>query len=446
MASTTERRVATGIYKTPYGWRLYVRVGGRLKAKRVKDHDHELSLATLKAMRDDWRTDVRRAAKLPPTSEPGTFAADIREKYLPARAAMPGIAARRKHLDLWIAEFGDRPRASITSWEIARVRDRWLTIGPKRICIPWDEAHPKPAGCRQGRWIDVATPLSARQVNNRLRALENVYTVLDGRHAPNPVREAGEAAEPDHVPRALAFALIEKVLAEMPDERYGAKLTPASVAAIRKALARRRRDWGRISRLALEYGVSETMIRKIHAGGYGGKNGPGLTKLRIRVFPYTGLSHGELMGITETDLHLDDTPPWVWVAGRLKGKGTKGVAQPLTPEGADALRALAAAGGLGRFSVSSMWRSWARGCAKADVTGTRPYDLRHSHATELLEKTGGNLPVTQLLMRHKDHRTTLRYAAAAVDPVRRAAIDLVTAKGGFKVTPRVTREPNEAVK
>jgi integrase len=156
-----------------------------------------------------------------------------------------------------------------------------------------------------------------------------------------------------------------------------------------------------------------------------------LTKLRLRAIAYTGFAHAELMRIKQAELHLDDPLPWVWIGGRKKGRGTKGVAQPLTEEGAAALRALVDADGLGPFSTSSMRRSFLRAAKKLDISA-RPYDLRHSYADEILEKTDGNLPVTQMLMRHKDQRTTLRYVQRAIDPVRAAAIAKVRAAGGFK--------------
>lgn len=52
----------------------------------------------------------------------------------------------------------------------------------------------------------------------------------------------------------------------------------------------------------------------------------------------------------------------------------------------------------------------------------RPYDLRHSYATFVLEQTQ-NLKTTQELMRHRSSKTTKRYARAAIAPHLRAAID-----------------------
>lgn len=380
-----DRRIARGIYKTSSGWRLFVRVGGRLKPKRLHDPDHRLGLVELRQRRDDHAAAVRHAPAR--GAAPGTFAADARTKYLPAVRALPGYTERVYHIELWIAQFGDRARATIQPWEIAKVRDRWLTEGPKRVCVAWDKDHPKPKGCTVGRWTELQVPLSASQVNNRLRALENLWTVLDGRHAYNPVREAGEATEPEPEARAIAYDVIDQILAAMPDRGRGERGKP-------------RADYS-------------------------------LTKLRLRVIAYTGFSHGELVGIDADDLHLDAPRPWVWVGGRRKGRGTKGTAQPLTEVAAAALRALVAVGGLGPFSADSMRQSFRRACATLGLEGLRPYDLRHSYPTELLKQTDGNVGATQLMMRHKDPRTTLRYAKGAIDPVRLATVERMQDRGAF---------------
>lgn len=233
--------------------------------------------------------------------------------------------------------------------------------------------------------MNVEAPLSPSQVNKRLRALENLFTVLDGRRAYNPVREVPEPEEPEGEARGIPFDVVEALLAQMPDRG-------------------RPQD---------------------------GKRGSvNLTKLRLRVIAYTGLSHTELSAIEPSHLHLSDG--WVWVTGRKKGKGTKGTAQPLTAQGVEALQALADAGGLGTFSRSAMWKSFQRACRKIELKGATPYDLRHSFASEVLERTEGNLSVTQLLMRHKSPKTTLRYAQSAIDPVRAAAIEKIRRSGGFQ--------------
>jgi integrase len=368
-----------GIRRHGAGWQTCVRVTGHRPVYTPYPLDTDP-----KAMQRD-RKATRDALKIvTPPATAGTFAKDAQD-YLTTILTMPDRQERTRHIGLWVAEFGARARATIKPWEIAAVRDRWLTIGPKRVMRRWRTDGIDRHGAR---WVELAVPLSASQVNNRLRALENLYTVLDGRRADNPVREISEAEEPDGDARGLPYDVVEALLSHLPD--------------------RGRPD------------------------GSGTRPTISLTKLRLRVIAYVGLSHGELKRVGSSDLHLDAPLPWVWIAGRRKGKGTKGTAQPLTEEGAAALGALVEAGGLGGFSHSAMWASFQRACSKLELSGIRPYDLRHSWATEVYEKTGGNLPVVQLLMRQKSPATAQRYGKRAIDPIRAAAIAAVRAAGGFK--------------
>lgn len=411
------RRIARNIWRTEYGWRVFAKIKGKLWPKRITDNDHRLELPALEATRDAWAKELQGPYG---SAVSGTFHADA-GRYLDARKAMTGIVARRKQIALWVAEFGDRPRASVQSWEILRVRDRWLTEGPK--CVYRDKQR-----------VYIAAPLSASTVNQRLRALENIWTVLDGRKADNPVREVAEAEEPEATARGLPPELVDAILAKMPDRRYGRALTSDDAKAIRHALRGRRR-WGQITEQATKYGVSETMIRKIAAGRAKRDDEASATKLRLAAIFLNGLSHGELMAITEPDLHLAATPPWAWIAGRRKGKGTTGTAQPLTAKGAAALQALVDAKKLGKFSRDSMRASFRRAWKKLNLKGLRPYDLRHSFATDVLHRTG-NLDVTQMLLRHRDKRTTLRYTKAAVSPLLVAAVEALERGNQKKLPPR----------
>ena len=54
-------------------------------------------------------------------------------------------------------------------------------------------------------------------MNHFLRALRNLWTVLDGRHAPNPVRDVPEAIEDDPGPRALPYPIVTAILDALPD-------------------------------------------------------------------------------------------------------------------------------------------------------------------------------------------------------------------------------------
>lgn len=379
------------LQKSPTLWRGIRRHGAGWQAEvRVTGHPRSLQafpLETDPATMQKWRTkEKRRLRELKPRGA-GTFTRDA-ENYLSAKKAMPTFKERKRHIELWIEIFKGRHRSTIKAWEIAAQRDRWLTEGPLRVWRKWsDDDIPK----RGGRFVDVPGPLSASQVNKRLRALENLWTVLDGSKADNPVREAGEAVEPEAEARGLPYALIEALLAAMPDRGRAKKGEKRSTVS--------------------------------------------LAKLRQAAIAYVGLSHGELEGISAADLHLDESPPWVWIAGRRKGKGTEGTAQLLTERGAEALRTLQAAEGLGPFAAGPLRIALKRACRQVAPDGSldhlTPYMLRHSFATEVFEKTG-NLEVTRLMMRHKDGRTTIRYSKRAIAPVLSAAVKLLEEKGGFK--------------
>src|SRR5262249_7170764 len=127
-------------------------------------------------------------------------------------------------------------------------------------------------------------PYGASTVNHRRTAILHMFTTLDGKDAPNPVRGIPKFREPDPKPKGYSYAVIRKVLAAV----RGTK-----------------------------------------------------TRARLAVMAYTGLPPAQIMRI-EPD-HVDWRARKVWVQGRRKGKGTHGRLYPLTPEGVKAFRALDAA-------------------------------------------------------------------------------------------------------
>jgi integrase len=358
-----------GVRRHGAGWQVRVAVAGagRSAAQFPLDTPH----AELRAWQEDERHRLRLVARRQGgrgRAAAGTFAADART-YLAAVAAMPDIKRRRKDIALWIAEFGERRRHSITAAEIRAVRDRWLTVGPKHV-------YRKATRDRPGRWEPVATPLAGSTVNHRLRALSNLWTVLDGRRAPNPVREVPEADETPAAPRAIDYATIARILAALPD----------------RARAGRGEKRGTVS----------------------------LTKLRLRVMAYTGLPPAQLMALTPA--HVDLEGATLLVDERSKGKGVAAARLPLLPEAVAALRDFAAAGAWGKFSTSAVRTSFLRAAKKVcTLPGLRPYDLRHSFGTAVF-LASGSLHAAGELLRHADKRTTRRYTLAAVNPVLTAAL------------------------
>lgn len=312
-------------------------------------------LDTVKAWRDDEllrRKALAAAGELPP----GDFAAEA-QKYLAAVRALPEYVQRARDIELWCARFKGRQRDSITPLDIRTARDEWLTVGPKMV-------QRRVRGER--RWVPVPKPLSASTVNKRLRALENLWTVLDGRKAYNPVREVPEPQEPDAAPRGLSYAVIERLLEHMPRSQ---------------------------------------------------------TRARLRVMAYTGLAQVELAGLKRADVDLEQRA--VLVRRRRKGRHGKMAApalHPLTDEAVEAFKEFARENCWGAFSVSAMWSFFQRAARAAGYTGLRPYDFRHSYGTALFRATG-DLAATQGMLRQRSGVTTLRYVAAAVAPRARLAAD-----------------------
>lgn len=326
-----------GIRRTPTGWRAYVRVGGQGYWKRFKKH---VSLERVKR----WRAEVLTAEEAAQDTwrEP-TFAEDV-ARYLEAIRAMPTYDWREKDLQHWIDAFGrDRARSTIASSDIRAVLQRWRMTG------------------KDGK------PLSESSCNHRRTALMHLWHVLDGKAAPNPVRDVPRFREPDPQPRGVPFAILQKVIAAMP---------------------------------------------------------PSKTRARVMVMATTGLPHATLMRLTEGDLDLRARA--LTVPRRRKGAGTKTRVLPLSDDAVAAFKELRTWDAWGPFSRDSLKRSLQRACVAAGVPLMRGYDLRHSFGTEAYKRSG-DIRAVQALLDHSDAKLTERYTLAAVDGRMRAALDALPA-------------------
>lgn len=369
-----KRDLPRGIRRTPHGYEANVGVHGKTIWKRFRfpaGTTEQQAIEEMQVWR--WSQKPRPAPIAPPTplrTDSGETLQQAVDRYLPAKAAMPSYKDRVRELNDWMAALGaDTPRASITRVQIQSQREQWVLEGK-----------------------------SASWINNRLNALSNLWSVLDGRRAPNPAREVPLVDRPDPEPRGLPYALVAQILAAVPE--------------------RARRERGK---------------------GYLKDPGQSKTKARLAVIAYTGLAHIQVKRLQPADVNL--THGWVFVRSRKKGAPgrPKGRVKPLTPEGIAALTHFAAVDAWGTFSNSSMWKSFQRACLSLankphvkrrwlkqgiDLTQIRPYDLRHSYASAVLAGTG-NLAETQQLMAHADLRTTMRYALAAVPAHLTAAVQRV---------------------
>jgi integrase len=331
-----------GIQRTPFGFRAYVRVKG------FKPHTKRYPPTATESAMQQWRALTR--AKLiieredaeDAKPQDGTFAADA-ARYLQAVAAMPSIQERTRDIGTWVRLFGDRPRASIRRDEIAAIRDGWLLRGPKLVQKKVD-----------GRiaFVEVAEPLHPGTVNHRIRALSNLWTVLDGRRAPNPVRDVAEAETPDLQPRAIDYKTIALVLRQIRD---------------------------------------------------------GKSKARLSVMAYCGIRPAQLMRLTPADVDLKKRT--VTLPSSRKGKKFRRTpTKPLTSDGVAAFKLMKQEDAFGPYSQSALNHTWQRACAKVNVKA-RAYDLRHSFGTRLLLKTRDLATVAEFLD-HGDLRTTQRYTLA----------------------------------
>ena len=91
------------------------------------------------------------------------------------------------------------------------------------------------------------------------------------------------------------------------------------------------------------------------------------------------------------------------------GKNGKPHWKPLTAEAIEAFRQFIEVGAFGKFSASSVYKSWKLSCEDAGVPFFNPYRLRHTYATTL--RAGGmDLADVQELLGHTSSKTTERYA------------------------------------
>jgi integrase len=356
---------APGIRRHGAGWQTSVKVRGESSYA-------SWPIDTLLSEMIEWQKDERAHLRTTlPATPSGSFAADART-YL-ARAdvqAMPTYVERQQHIQEWVTVFREKRRRKITPDLIAAERDRLLASG-----------------------------YAAGSVNKRLRALSNLWKVLDGRRAPNPVLEVPECEEPDPEARGLPYALIETILAAIPETAIG--VTKDGTRTTGKGIAR-----------------------------------PSKTKARLRVIAYTGLPHKILKALTRSsvrlsalDAHGNPTIGTVLVPARRKGKKHRRAHDrplpqllPLLPQAIAAFQEFDRLDCWGPFSNSSMWKAFQRACKTLKITGLRPYDFRHSLLTAVYDATH-DLRVTGQLGGHRAERTTKRYTLAAVAPHVQAALD-----------------------
>lgn len=325
----------TGIRRDASGKiHAYVRADGKARFKRFPVGT---SLDTARRWRLDTRASLRSLQR--PT---GTLAADI-GPYLRQIADRPRLMEeRRQQLEWWAERLGHLRRDVITTGEV-------------RVAL---------AELRQTR--------AASTCNHYRQALFSLYKGLDGRDAPNPVREVKQFASPLPEARGLSYNVVERILAAMSDQ--GSAVVKGKPRAAASA-----------------------------------------AKIRCRVLAYTGLRPSELMRYLPKHWNRTDQTLVVHT-----GKGGRTRTIPLNARAAEALADLEALGAIGRFSTSTVHRAFIRAAERIGIHGVRPYDLRHSYGTGMY-RAGGDLRVVKDLLGHSDMRMTERYTLAEVPAAMRSA-------------------------
>jgi integrase len=364
------KRLATGIYADRYGISAVVTVGPLRDEGRFP---HGTPLDTIEA----WRLE-RRAAFLKQRgrAEKGTLSGDM-QTFL---GTVPEGGRTREDYERFFRQWRDSPLGAVPRHAITETDIR----------------------TQLAAWAPSYAPGTRRHL---LRVLRTLYRRLDGAGAANPT--AGiTIPQPKRAPRAVPVALVEQLLAHLPDRGRPVKGEPRST-------------------------VSET-------------------KIRLRVMAWTGLPQMQLERLRETDVRF--TAGLLRYPGRHKGQGVAGGTWvSLLPPAVEALRNYAAAGLWGkRFSRKSMSQTWKRTIARTrraivarvqesgDVTeletfdaaipdGCRPYDLRHSFLTEAL-RTSGDLIAVAELAQHASITTTRQYVAGAAAERAHAAVAAMAAR------------------
>lgn len=319
-----------GLRRTARGWRVYGRVGGQFFSKCFP---FDTALKVLKTWRHDERTRIRALqlgldADLPPS---GSLQADVTE-YLALVPTMPSIDQRTYDLGCWVSALGaERPRRGVKARELATVLNDWHAGG-----------------------------LTGATCNRRRTALMHLWHRLDGKSAPNPLRDVPRFKEPDALPRGRPYKVLEQVFAVM---------------------------------------------------------APSPTRARVKTFAYTGIAPSELKR-ADRNQHWNRKAGTLVITGRQKGAGTPTRVIKLTTKGTAALRELDRQQAWGGFSNSTLGRIWHAAIARVrktvvDFPEIRPYDLRHSMGTEIYRLTG-DLKAVKEYLGHRSLKTSERYMHAAV--------------------------------
>ncbi len=353
-----KRVIAPGIYEMENGsFRVVARVGDRKKGPAPKERRFPkgTSLRKMKRWQESQRSELRRQDLRPAR---GTLSEDVTKYLALVEPRLVSIKDREYDLRTWLPRFGHRHRHTLEPQEIQAQLNEWRISG-----------------------------LSAQTCNLRRTALSNLFTVLDGKRARNPVADVPKFQRPEPEPHALPYEVIEKTFAVMR---------------------------------------------------------PKATKARLMLMAYAGFRPSEIMRAQPEDVlpYLDLPEPFCF---KRTGKKGRPVMVPLPPQAVEAWRLLIEKNGWGKFCRENINRDWKEAMRRAGevetlklldeqasseriqavrlaFTPVRCYSLRHSYATQLLLKGSDDLALVQEALGHRDPRTTRIYTTIKVNPRLMAAV------------------------
>lgn len=365
-------RIAPGIYQDAYGYSVMASIGSG--ARRLTAPEVRFPLGTaLAVLQARWHREKGRLkddqSRAGGPLVRGLVSGDIARYLETATLSKQRVAERTVQLAWWAARFGKRRRDAIESAELLQALN--------------------------GLTKADGQPASPSTKNKYRHAFAHVWTILDGKNAPNPFRDVRQFNEGEPPRRDQPYLLIDAIIAQLRDRGQGDQ--------------------------------------------------PSRTKAFLMVEAYAPVTRAQLTRMTSGDVEWTADPPEIHAPGRLKGAGTRGQRKEITPEALEAFRRFDAAGCWGvKPSKSSIWRIFraARDRAIAELKVShpeldlsraatmRPYDLRHSFATEAA-RVLQNDSLVGTYLDHRDLRTTKRYTSGAIpDQMRVAGAAMAAAFAG----------------